>query len=174
MNYSETKGRVERPIIPKICAGVVLISLISLIATWWFVLFNPSPVPAAKTYMTTRLQEVARGLAVSPMAGKMKLEIGDVKDTRVKGDTAEVSIDMKITYMGENGTGPTRVALKKQGSILKKGWQVDVIQSNQLQTGDMFGIIMKMIPGMIKKGIKLPGVGGQGVPPSVTMPNRNR
>jgi hypothetical protein len=159
-NSPISKGK-KSPVI-LVIAGVVLIGLI---VVWWFVLFNPSPVPAAKAYMTTRLQEVARTLAVMPMPGGMpggmKLEMGDVKDTRIKGDTAEVSIDMKITYMGKNGTGPTRVALKKQGSILKKEWQVDVTQTNDLQTADMGVILSKIMVGLIKSGkLQLPGVGG--------------
>jgi len=150
------RGGVERPknspiskgnkslAIP-IIAGVVLIGLIT---TWCFVLLNPSPVPAAKAYMTKRLNEIARKLAVTPMPGGMKLEMGDVKDTRIKGNTAEVYIDMEITYMGKNGTGPTRVALNKQGSILNKEWQVDVTQTNKLQTVDMAMIFSGMIVGI--------------------------
>ena len=201
MNYSETKGRVERPIIPTICAGVVLISLISVIATWWFVLFNPSPVPVAKEYvgamnaamagdgkklaaictpesqasidsMVRVLGQVLGQMRMRGFAAQINMTVGKVESVTVTGDTAQVRLNVNSSI----STMQMQVSKPMPVALVRGG----SILRRQWKV-DMVAtnrLAAENDKAMLQKAFPggIPNM--PGVPPSVTMPstpqNRNR
>lgn len=155
--------------------AIIPIIFVVVAAAWWFLLANPSPVPAAKQYVAA-IQSVATGnlepmraivsatsqtqlRALQGSFGAMKrygvsgvrMEPQEVVSKSVNGDTAEIVVTVKYTVpnqpMGMNM--PMGVALVREGSILKRVWKVDLAATGRLQ--------MKAFQEMRNKVHQVPG-----------------
>lgn len=136
----------------KVVPVIAVVVILGLVAAWWFFLFNPSPVSAAKTYVDSKLE--AQG-------GKDKADI--VYDGfTVNGSTADVNITVKVKS-GALPAGITipdmkqTIILAREGSFIRREWKVDeqatakkAMESIRENVGRVLGGMMKGMSGMPK------------------------
>ena len=123
-----------------------------LVAAWWFILANPSPVPAAKRSMEALASTLSTGdvkpfkevvssgsqqsadqlgaIAGMLKSANLKLTVGEVKGTTIQGSQATVKLDITISAMGRTQTVTAPLRMVKEGSIIRRQWKLDLGTGN--------------------------------------------
>lgn len=182
---SERPARARR--FPVFIPLVILV--LGALAAWWFLLANPSPSPVAKRYVpalaaamsgdTTELQAIctpgSRAYIASmrkmmstvptPPGFALKMTAGEINSVSVTGGRAEVGLTANTSF-GDTQmqvSSPLRVALIREGSMLRRKWKVDLAATNRLAQEDARRMFQQLSPeGMPGKA--------PGVPSAPAMP----
>ncbi len=163
----------------------LVILVLAGLAAWWFLLANPSPSPVATRYVpalaaamsgdTTELQAICTpgsraeiasmrkmmSTMPTPPGFALKMTAGEIDSVSVTGGRAEVGLTASISFGDPQMqvSSPVRVALVREGSMLRRKWKIDLAATNRLTQEEARRMFERLSP-----------KGTPGVPSAPAMP----
>ena len=153
---------------------IIGVLVIGLLAAWWFILWNPSPVPVAKEYIgamnaamagdsqnlasictaesQASIDSAVRALGQMKMSGfAVQMTAGEIESVAVTGNTAQVrlNVNTSVSNMQMQVSKPMPIALVREGSAIRRQWKVDMAATSRLAAEDAKAMLQKVFPGGI-------------------------